>query len=226
MAIELYYIGHSAFFIKKDETGILIDPFIKHNPLAKVTFPMESVKYIFVTHGHSDHLGDAIEISKTTNAPIFAVHELANYCISKGAKAVGAGLGGNLKFNFGSVRFLPAFHSSSTPEGGYAGCPVSFLFDFKDTKIYYAGDTCLNSEMKMIGELYKPDTAILPIGGHYTMDVEDAALAADWLKAYRFIPMHYNTFPPINANAQEFANLIEYKDRICEIMIPGAKIEF
>jgi len=225
MSIKLNYVGHSCFGINLGEEYILIDPFISGNPSAKVTFDLNKVRYIFVTHGHSDHLGDAISISKSTGAVIVCVFELANYCMQRGAKAMGVGVGANVKFDFGSVRFLPAIHSSSTPDGTYAGIAASLLFELDGVKVYHAGDTALSVEMKTVGELYKPDVALLPVGGQFTMDIEDAAVAAKWLKAHKVVPMHYNTFNLINASIREFANLVEYDDKECKEMQPGNEIE-
>lgn len=225
MGTKLNYVGHSCFCINNDGTLILIDPFLTHNPKAKVTFDLKKVKYIFVTHAHSDHLGDAIEISKRTGAPIVAVFELANYCRTKGANTIGAGIGGSVEIEGGKAKFLPAIHSSSTPDGVYGGVASSILFEFENLKIYHAGDTSLSAEMKVIGECYKPDVALLPVGGCYTMDIEDAAIAAKWLGAYKVIPMHYDTFEAINANIREFINLVEYEDKECVPMKPGDEIE-
>ncbi len=222
--ISLQYIGHSAFYIKTGGYGILIDPFITGNPKAVFDLNNNIITNIFVTHGHGDHLGDAIPLSKSHNAEICTIFELANYCMSKGAKAHGAGMGGKIDFPWGSARLLPAFHSSSTPEGYYAGMPASILFDINGTKIYHAGDTCLNSEMKTVGEIYKPDIALLPIGSNYTMDIEEAVVASIWLNAKEVIPMHYNTFDLIKADALKFKTSIEALNKKCTILNPGEGI--
>ena len=133
-------------------------------------------------------------------------------------------MGGNIKYNWGTARFLPAFHSSSTPDGKYAGMPASILFDIYGTKIYHAGDTCLNSEMKTAGEIYKPDIALLPVGSFYTMDTKDALTAAKWLNVKRVIPMHYNTFPAINVNIEEFKTELEKSNIECVILKPGESL--
>ena len=221
---SLQYIGHSAFYIESDNCGILIDPFISGNPKAIFNANIDKITNIFVTHGHSDHLGDAIPLSKKTNAEICTIFELANYCMSKGAKAKGINLGGKIVFPWGNVRFLPAFHSNSTPEGLYAGMPTSILFEINGIRIYHAGDTCLNSEMKAIGEIYKPDIVLLPIGSHYTMDTEEAIIASTWLNAKEVIPMHYNTFDLIKADTAKFKAGIEALGKKCTIMNPGESI--
>ena len=212
---KLTYLGHSAFFIEKDWDGILIDPFISGNPLANFDYKKKRITQIVVTHAHLDHLGDAIAISKHTGAPIIAVVELAQYCMEKGAKAIGVNIGGKLKFNWGTVKFLPAVHTSSNPDLPYGGAPASLLFDIDGTTIYHAGDTSLMPDFDLIRELYKPYYALLPIGGYYTMDVEDAAFAAKMLFSMEIIPMHYDTFPNIKADVQKFKDLIEAQGQKC-----------
>ncbi len=202
--MNINYLGHSAFDIETKGKHILIDPFLVSVP----NYRPENVYNIFVTHGHSDHLGSAIEISKSTGAPITAVFELANYCAEKGAKSIGLGLGSWKEYSWGKVILVPAFHSSSTSDGKYAGCPCGFVFDIEGQVIYHAGDTCLNSEMKVIGELYRPDIAMLPVGGTYTMDIEHAVTASEWLGASEIIPMHYNTFDAIKVDISEFERQI------------------
>ena len=203
--MQITYLGHSAFEIITNNKKILIDPFLVLSP----NYNFQGVTDIFVTHGHGDHLGSAIEISKKTGATITAVFELANYCASKGANTNGISLGGWLEYDWGKAIAVPAFHSSSTPEGQYAGCPCGYVFEIDNEIIYHAGDTCLNSEMKAIGELYKPDIAMLPIGGHYTMDIEHATIASQWLNAKNVIPMHYNTFDAIKVDVEYFSQKIK-----------------
>ena len=202
--MNIKYLGHSAFEIETNGKKILIDPFLA---CVKEYVP-NNLYNIFVTHGHGDHLGSAIEISKSTGAPITAVFELANYCSDKGVKSVGLGLGAWKDYSWGRVILVPAFHSSSTPDGKYAGNPCGFIFDIEGKIIYHAGDTSLNTEMKMIGELYQPDIAMLPVGGVYTMDIEHAVTASEWLQAGVIIPMHYNTFDAIKVDIQDFERQI------------------
>ena len=214
--MQITYLGHSAFEIKVNDKKILVDPFLVCSP----NYDIKGVTDIFVTHGHGDHLGSAIEISKTTGAEITAIFELANYCASKGAYASGISLGSWINYEWGRVIATPAFHSSSTPNGEYAGCPCGFIFEIENNRIYHAGDTCLNSEMKLIGDIYKPNIAMLPIGGHYTMDVEQATIASQLIKAKTVIPMHYNTFDAIKVNLDDFEkniNEIGYTPLILKI---------
>ena len=141
--MKINYLGHSAFEIETKGKNILIDPFLVCSPKYKPS----NIYDIFVTHGHADHLGSAIDISKSTGAPITAVFELANYCGRKGAKAIDMGLGSWKDYSWGKAILVPAFHSSSTPGGEYAGCACGFVFEIEGQTIYHAGDTCLNSEM-------------------------------------------------------------------------------
>ena len=203
--MQIKYLGHSAFEIETNGNKILIDPFLVMSP----NYNSQGVTDIFVTHGHGDHLGSAIEISKTNGAKITAIFELANYCASKGAEVNGINLGGWMNYSWGKAIAVPAFHSSSTPEGNYAGCPCGYILEIEGQKIYHAGDTCLNSEMKTIGEIYKPEISILPIGGHYTMDINQTVIASEWLNTNIVIPMHYNTFDAIKVNVDDFIAKIE-----------------
>ncbi|OGI00191.1 MAG: metal-dependent hydrolase [Candidatus Melainabacteria bacterium GWF2_37_15] len=211
--MKITFIGHSAF---KINDSILIDPFMAGNHTAND---------ILLTHAHGDHLGDAIEISRKTGAKITAIFELANYCAEKGAKAQGVNIGGKVPFSWGSAYWLPARHSSSTPDGKYGGEPASIFLNINGKKIYHAGDTGLHYDMKMIGELYKPDVALLPIGGFYTMGVDEAVKAAQWLDCNKVIPMHYNTFPAIQVDVLDFKAKIEAVGKECIILKPSENVE-
>lgn len=204
MTTTIEYIGHSAVYIYTENHGILIDPFITDNPKANFDIKDKNVNDILVTHAHADHLGDAIPISRAKKAVVTATFELANFCAQRGAYTNGINLGGKIAFDWGSARFLPAFHSSSTPDGQYAGMPASILLEINGIKIYHAGDTCLNQEMKTVGEVYKPDIAFLPVGSHFTMDTKEAIIAAQWLNTKKVVPIHYNTFDLIKTDLKEF----------------------
>ena len=202
--MDIHYLGHSAFEFITNGNKILIDPFLVQVP----NYKPQNISNIFVTHGHGDHLGSAIEISKQTNAPITAVFELANYCAKRGAKTIDMGLGAWREYAWGKAILVPAFHSSSTPDGMYAGCPCGIILEIEGKTIYHAGDTGLSSEMKVIGDVYEPDIAILPIGGKYTMDIEHAVTASAWLNSAVVIPMHYNTFDAIKVDINDFTRQI------------------
>ena len=219
--MRITYLGHSAFEIVSGESTILIDPYLICSP----SYNFRNVTNIFLTHGHGDHLGNSINISKATGAEITAVFELANYCAKFGVNTRGINLGGWIKFPFGKVIFVPTFHSSSTPDGIYAGCASGIIFEIEGKRIFHTGDTSLNAEMKAIKEAYKPDAVMIPIGGTYTMDVENAAIASEWIGANTVIPMHYNTFDAINADVEEFKNLILQQGKNPQIMKPNDCIE-
>ncbi len=217
--MKLTYLGHSAFEIQTQNGKILIDPFLVNSP----NYNYSEVTDIFVTHAHSDHLGNAIEISKATGAKITAIFELANYCARHGAKTNGIGLGAWIDYSWGRVIAVPAFHSSFFDNGAYGGSPCGFIFDIEGKTLYHAGDTALNSEMKVIGEIYQPDIAMLPIGGTYTMDIENAVKASEWLNVSVVIPMHYNTFEAINVDINEFERQIREKGKMPGIMKIGCE---
>lgn len=225
MSVFINYIGHSGFFISSGDAKVLIDPFISHNPSAVFLVKYENIKDILLTHGHSDHLGDSIQISRDYGIPLTAVFELALYCSDNGANASGVNIGARVPINGGYAKFFPAFHSSSTPEGQYAGIPASIMLELDGVRVYHAGDNCLNSEMRVIGETMPPDIALLPIGDTYTMGIDDAVLAAKWLGAKTVIPMHYNTFPQIAADEEEFRHKAESAGLKCVILTPGDSVE-
>ena len=216
--VDIKYIGHSAFEFKSKDKSIIVDPFVSHND--KYDYKQANITDIFITHGHSDHIGEAIEISKNKKAQITAVTEVASYCASKKCKTRPVCLGSWLYYDWGRAIFLPAYHSSSLPDGSYGGVAASILFDIDGVRIFHAGDTCLHSELKTYKELYRPNIALLPIGGTYTMDVEHAVVAADWLGAKTVIPMHYNTFPEIQADLKRFANMMQLNNTTCAILNP------
>ncbi len=205
--MKLRYLGHSAFRIETDGEVILIDPFLAVNK--KYNFEDDNIRYILVSHAHSDHLGSAIEISKKKNAEIVGVFELANYCTKCGANALGLNLGGWVEFPFGRVMLTPAFHSSSFSDGTYGGCPTGILMEIEGKILFHAGDSALTQEYKTINEICDVELAMLPIGGFYTMGVAEATVAASWLGARKVIPMHYDTFDLIKADVSVFAERVK-----------------
>lgn len=223
--LSLKYLGHSAFLLKNNEFGILIDPFISQNPLANFDYTKEKITHIIVTHGHSDHIGDAIPISKNLNVPIIAPFELATICQTRGAIAIPANPGGKLLFDFGYVVLTSAIHSSSY-NGNYAGNPCGVVIDFLGKTFHHAGDTALSQEMKTIQEVYSPFVSMLPIGGTFTMDIHEASIAANWLKSPIIVPMHYNTFPQINTDVNAFKEMIDFENQTCKILKVNDELEF
>ena len=208
-AISLTFLGHSAWRIRHRDADILIDPFITGNPAANVRAADLSPTHIILSHAHGDHLGDTVEIAKRSNAQVIAVFELAEWLGAQGCNAWGMSIGGGRNFDFGRVKFTLAHHGSSLPDGGYAGSPAGILLTIDGRTIYHAGDTALFLDMKLIGELNAIDVAILPIGDNFTMGIDDAVRAAEMLSPRLVIPMHYNTFPPIAADPEEFRRKLE-----------------
>jgi len=207
--INIKYLSHSGFVIKTKTAEIVIDPYLSGNPLAKVKWKDITATDIILTHGHSDHVGDAIAIASKTGATVTAVFELADWCRSQGVATQGMPVGGAFPFSWGKVHFRTAMHSNSTPDGGYAGVAVSVLLNINGYKIYHLGDTALINDFKLVGEIYKPDLVMVPIGGHYTMNADEAVTAVKWLNAAKVIPMHYNTFPNIKADPLVFKKKVE-----------------
>lgn len=212
--MKITYLGHSAF-LAEGSVKLLFDPFLKDNPVASLGPDQVYPDYILVSHGHSDHLGDAIYISKKTGATIVAPNELALYCQAKGTAAHAMHIGGRFNFsqNF-SVKLAPAVHGSAVDSDNmaYTGLACGFIVDLDGKTLYFAGDTALTYDMKaVIGDLNDIDVALLPIGDNFTMGPEDAVIAAQWLGAKTVIPMHYNTFPLLNQDAAAFGQAIEEK---------------
>lgn len=232
--MKIEYLGHSAFQITTEEgMKILIDPFISGNP-ACIT-PVETLNpdVILVTHGHVDHFGDTLEIANNSGATVIATHEIATFVQKQGLNAIGMNIGGTVSVNdLINVTMTDARHSSgmdfleNMEEGGVATGFVITLENGK--KIYHAGDTGLFGDMKMvIGDIYKPDIALLPIGDKFTMGIEDAAVAASWLQSRIVIPMHYNTFEAIEQDSNLFAKYVEEESigTVTVILLPGEEYE-
>jgi len=206
--MDITWYGHSCFLISGNTGTVLIDPFITGNPAALCSADDLTPDAVLVTHGHGDHLGDAIPIAKKSGAIIIAPYELALYCESRGASVHPMHIGGSFDFEFGSVKLTIAHHGSMTPDGIYTGNPCGFLIRMDGKTLYHAGDTGLFYDMKLIGELNPIDVAMLPIGGNFTMDIKDAVHAVKLLRPAQVIPMHYNTFDVIQADAEEFCSRV------------------
>jgi L-ascorbate metabolism protein UlaG (beta-lactamase superfamily) len=207
---RITYIGHSAFELSDGSTSVLVDPFITGNPSAKASASDFSPQTILLTHAHNDHVGDSVEIAKRAAATIFATFELATYLGAKGVNTTGANHGGTVAFAGGSAKFVPAWHTSSYQEGEQfvaPGVPAGLVVRFGGKTIYFAGDTCLFGDMKLIGE-EGLDVAVLPIGDHFTMGPADAIRAVKLLEPKLVIPCHYNTFPPIKQDGQRFGEML------------------
>ncbi|WP_422122961.1 metal-dependent hydrolase [Planococcus sp. X10-3] len=219
--MKISYHGHSVVKIMTEGKTILIDPFINGNSLTDLKVEDEKPDAILLTHAHNDHVGDTVELAQKSGAKVVAPVELANYLGTLGLDAVGMNLGGAKEFDFGTVKYTKAFHSSSyTTEDGdviYGGMPAGILFKAEGKTIYHAGDTELFGDMQLLGYRNEIDVAFLPIGDFFTMGPEDAAYAAELLKAKTVVPIHYNTFPPIKQDPQEFKKMVKGSDvRILE----------
>ena len=197
--MQLTYYGHSCFLLQVGGSSVLFDPFIRHNPLAQqVNVEAIPADFILLSHGHGDHVADVEEIGKRTGAQLVGMVEVLAWFEQKGLNAPYAfNLGGTVQLPFGSVKMVAAAHSSSMPDGSYGGVAAGFVIEAEGKTIYFAGDTALTYDMKLIGERHRLDAALLPIGGHFTMGIDDALVAADWTDARRIIGMHFDSFPPI-----------------------------
>ncbi|MGB9133144.1 MAG: metal-dependent hydrolase [Methanosarcina sp.] len=226
--VKITWLGHSAFLLEA-EKKVLIDPFISGNPMASCSPEELNPDIIAVTHGHSDHLGDTIEIGKRTGCRIISIHEVANYIKSKGVFAEGMNKGGTINVEGITLTMTDALHSSSIEASGFSfdgGCPAGFVICIGGHSIYHAGDTGVFGDMQLIGELYEPELALLPIGDRFTMGIKEAVKAIELLRPGIVVPMHYNTFDAIKQDPEEFRKAVEAKvDTKVVIMKPGESIE-
>lgn len=192
------YYGQSCFLLETESKKLLFDPFITHNPLAKaIDIKAIEADYILVSHGHGDHVADLVELAKQTHATVIAMPEVIDWAQKQGIEKVHPMNFGKFAFDWGVVRMVPATHSAGLPDGSYGGNPAGFVLEVDGKQIYFAGDTGLTIEMKVLADIYNLDYAILPIGGNYTMDVDDALVATKYFDCDKIIGVHYNTFPVI-----------------------------
>ncbi len=207
--MEIRFHGHATFELVDGETSVLIDPFLTGNPKAVVAAESLNPTTILVTHGHGDHIADVVPIARRTGAPVLAIVELAGeFGQEEGVSALDINIGGTVSFDWGWVKMVPAWHTSTTPKGTQS-TPAGLLVNFKDTVVYHLGDTALFSDLKLVGKRTPIDYALMCIGGHYTMDRHDAVDACELVGAKTVIPCHYNTFPPIETDAEAFKADVE-----------------
>ena len=224
--MKLRYFSHSAFQITtNDGIIILIDPFLDDNPTSPVKSEDVEADYIILTHAHGDHIGDSFKIAERTKATFICVNELANYCADKGFTAHNMHIGGAHNFDFGKVKFTIAHHGSQTPEGTYAGEPAGVLITIDGKTLYHTGDTGLFYDMKLIGELNEIDYMMLPIGDNFTMGVDDAVKAVEFVNPKFCIPMHYDTWEVIAQDPNVFKTKIEKLNKNCIVMQFGEELE-
>jgi len=205
---DVQFLGHACFTLADGDTTLLIDPFLTGNPKAAIAAEDVTATTILLTHGHGDHVGDTVSIGKRTGAPTVAIVEIANELGEEGIDVRDPNLGGTVKFDWGWVKLVPAWHTSTTPKGT-VNTPAGLLINFNDTIVYHLGDTCVFSDLQLVGKRHPIDVALMCIGGHYTMDRVDAVDAAEFVGAKTVIPCHYNTFPPIETDAQAFKSDVE-----------------
>jgi L-ascorbate metabolism protein UlaG (beta-lactamase superfamily) len=217
MALTLVYLGHAGFSLSDGTHTVLVDPFLTGNPVAKQRPADLHCQYIALTHGHSDHVGDTVAIAKANQATVIGVFELCNLLSDKGVQHTEPGNpGGAITTPFGWVAFTQAFHSSSY-DGRYTGMPCGLVIRMGNVTVYHCGDTGLFGDMKLIGEVYRPDIALVPIGDRFTMGPALATRAAEMISPKVAIPIHYDTWPPIAQDPKRFAP----KGVDVKVMAPG-----
>ena len=232
--MDIRFIGHACFVLSDGSATVVVDPFFApNNPAATVTADEVEATHILVTHGHADHIADAVGLGKRTGAHCLSLVEVANWLDAQGVAEVSdPNLGGTVEFDWGWVKLVQAFHTNTIPgsadapfsaeSGIVIGPPSGLVVKIGGKTVYHLGDTCLFGDLKLIAERTPVDVALIPIGGHYTMDRHDAVIAAELIGAETVIPMHYNTFPPIETDAEQFKADVESRTSSkVVIMKPG-----
>src|SRR5919205_3443398 len=207
--MDIRFLGHAAFELSDGDTRVLVDPFLSGNPKAAVGPDEVDPTTILLTHGHADHIGDTVDIAKRSGAPVVAIVELAQEIGQDDVEVFDPNLGGTVKFDWGWVKLVPAWHTSTTPKGT-SNTPAGLLVNIGDRTIYHLGDTALFSDLALAAKRGNPiDAALMCIGGHYTMDRWDAVEAANLIGAKLVIPCHYDTFPPIETDVAAYKADVE-----------------
>jgi len=222
MTIKITWLSHSAFQLDINGAAILIDPFITGNPLASTTADQLDADFILLTHAHGDHFGDTMPIAQRTNAKVIGVAEVSYWLEAHGiSNTHGQNTGGSYKHPFAEVKFVKAEHSSSFPDGTYAGQACGIILTVDNKRLYFAGDTALFSDLKLVGEL-EIDVAFLPIGDNFTMGPSEAITATKWIHPRAVFPIHYNTFPLIVQDAAGWARRVNNETSAQAIVVdPG-----
>jgi L-ascorbate metabolism protein UlaG (beta-lactamase superfamily) len=208
--MEIRFLGHACFELSEGDTRVLVDPFLTGNPKAAVGPDEVDPTHILLTHGHVDHIGDTVALAKRTGAPVVAIVELAGEVADEGVETFDPNLGGTVEFDWGWVRLVPAWHTSTTPKGT-VNTPAGLVINLGGKTVYHLGDTALFTDLRLVSERDQVDVALICIGGHYTMDRHDAVAAAELIGAREVIPCHYDTFPPIETDAGAFKSDVEQR---------------
>ena len=205
---DIRFLGHACFELTEGDVNVLIDPFLSGNPKAAVAADDVDPTHIFLTHGHADHIGDTVDIARRTGCEVVAIIELAQEITGAHDKTKDPNLGGTVEYDWGWVKLVPAWHTSTTPSGT-VNTPAGLVVEIGGKTIYHLGDTALFSDLQLIQRRHPLDLALVPIGGHYTMDRYDAVTACEFIGANRVIPCHYDTFPPIETDAEAFKHDVD-----------------
>jgi L-ascorbate metabolism protein UlaG (beta-lactamase superfamily) len=226
--MKVTYYGHACFAAEVANRTLLFDPFITGNELAKKINPKNiAADYILISHGHADHMADALDIAKRTGATLISNYELTVWFGKQGwQKSHPLNHGGGHRFDFGRVKFVTAIHSSSLPDGTYGGNPGGFVIESEHGNLYYSGDTALTMDMKLIGDSTVLKFAALPIGDNFTMDVDDAIKAADFVRCDKILGLHYNTFPPIQIDERKAVERFKNAKKELQLLQPGTSHDF
>jgi len=220
--VDIRFLGHACFELSDGDTRVLMDPFLTGNPKAAAEASEVEPTHIFLTHGHQDHYGDIVDIAKRSGAQVVALTEIAGELGEQGVENVSdPNLGGTMEFDGVWVRMVPAFHTSTTPNGTVT-VPAGMVVGLGGKVVYHLGDTALFSDLALPGKRDSIDVALMPIGGHYTMDRHDAVIAAELVGAATVIPCHYDTFPAVETDAEAFKAEVESKTSSkVELLAPG-----
>jgi L-ascorbate metabolism protein UlaG (beta-lactamase superfamily) len=226
--MKLSYYGHSCFAIELAGNHLLFDPFIRGNPLASaIDSNAVPADYILISHGHEDHLADAVPLAKRTGATVVSNFEICLWLGRQGVERTHPmNHGGTARFDFGQVKYVQAVHSSTLPDGSSGGNPGGFVVHTPEGRFYYAGDTALTLDMKLVAAGTPLRFAVLPVGDTFTMGVEDAIQAADFVNCHEIVGVHFDTFPPIKIDHAAAKERFQAAGRVLHLLSPGESREF